>query len=60
MAKKLALDDASAAVVRKALCLDEVLPDLKAVGVSTLFPSSALYEYAADEHIIEQEEEGRD
>lgn len=60
MAKKLALDDKSAEVVRKALRLDGVLPGAKAAGIAALFPSSALYEYAPDEHIIEQEESGKD
>ena len=60
MAKKLALDDKAADIIHKALRLDEVLPGVKAAGIAALFPTSGLYEYAPDEHIIEQEDTGKD
>ena len=34
--------------------------DPQAQEISALFPNSGLFEYAADEHIIEQDEAGKD
>ena len=58
--KKLKLDDKAAKVVREALRLDGVLPGADAAGITALFPNSGLYEYAPDEHVIEQDETGKD
>ena len=58
--KKLKLSDKAAEVIREALRLDGVLPGVNAAGIAGLFPTSGLYEYAPDEHIIEQEETGKD
>lgn len=58
--KKLNLTDKAAEVVRAALLLEGVLPGVNAAGIAALFPTSGLYEYAPEEHIIEQDETGKD
>jgi len=60
MAKKLRRDDQAAEIVLQAFRLGGLLPDARAAEVSALFPNSDLFEYAPDEHIIEQDETGKD
>jgi CRP-like cAMP-binding protein len=60
MAKKLKQDGGSAELVRKAFQLGELPVGVHAQEIASLFPNSGLFEYAADEHIIEQDDASKD
>jgi CRP-like cAMP-binding protein len=60
MPDKITLNEGTFTVLRQTFRLAGFSPDLKAEEVSTLFPNSRLFEYAPDEHIIEQDEAGKD
>ena len=60
MAKKLKLDGGSVELLRKAFQSGGLPLGVEAQEISAIFPNSGLFDYAADEHIIEQDETGKD
>ncbi|MCX5796655.1 MAG: cyclic nucleotide-binding domain-containing protein [Elusimicrobia bacterium] len=60
MADKLNLNGETLAMLREAFHLAELSPEIKADEVLRLFPNSGLFAYVPDEHIIEQDEAGKD
>ncbi|MCX5796654.1 MAG: cyclic nucleotide-binding domain-containing protein [Elusimicrobia bacterium] len=60
MALKLDLDNNAVAILRQAFRLAGLSPEIKADEVSTVFPNSGLLAYSPDEHIIEQDDTGKD
>lgn len=60
MPEKLEFDEEAAAVVRRALELDEILPDMGAADILSFFPKSGLYRYADGEALLRQGESDKD
>jgi CRP-like cAMP-binding protein len=60
MADKLSLNDNTFAVLGQAFRLAGLSPEIKDDEILALFPNSGLFEYAPNEHIIEQDEAGKD
>ncbi|MDD5627895.1 MAG: cyclic nucleotide-binding domain-containing protein [Elusimicrobia bacterium] len=60
MGEKLGRDDQTLAMLREAFRLAGFSPEIEVEDVPKLLPNSGFFAYAPDEHIIEQDEAGKD